>query len=179
MYVILVLLAVISRIVPHAANIAPIAALALFVGATGMTFANPKQRVVAYALPIVAMLISDALIGFYAWQVVLSVYLGFAITVALGFWIRRSYHWSTVVAAGLTGSVIFFLLTNAAVWAFTPMYAKTAVGLMESYIAALPFFRNSLIGDLLYTGALFGVYELAVRYNMAPRINQMKQAFVK
>lgn len=179
MYVILVLLAVISRIIPHAANIAPIAALALFVGATGTTFANPKQRLAAYALPIVAMLISDALIGFYAWQVVLSVYLGFAVTIALGFWVRRNYHWSTIAAAGLTGSVIFFLLTNAAVWAFTPMYAKTAAGLMESYIAALPFFRNSLVGDLLYTSAFFGLYELAVHYNFAPRINKLKQAFVK
>jgi hypothetical protein len=50
---------------------------------------------------------------------------------------------------------------------------------MESYIAALPFFRNSLIGDLLYTGALFGAYEVAVRYNVAPQIGRLKQAFAK
>lgn len=162
-YIVLTLLAVGSRLLPHPANIAPIAALALFAGAIGSQLPT-KQRWLAASLPFVALLASDLLIGVYTWQVMASVYVGFAITLGLGYLVKHSYHWSTIVGASLTGSVIFFLLTNAAVWAFTPMYAKDLSGLLESYAMALPFFRNSLIGDLLYTGVLFGTYELAIRH---------------
>lgn len=164
-YLLLAILAVASRLLPHAANVAPIGALALFIGATALAFKSKNERIAAYTLPIVALAISDVMIGLYSWQVMASVYVGFAITIGLGLLVRKSYHWSTIAAASLAGSVIFFLLTNAAVWAFTPMYAKDFSGLLASYTAALPFFRNSLVGDIVYTGVLFGAYELARRAN--------------
>lgn len=163
LYLIFTVLAVITRLMPHPANVAPIGALALFVGATALNQKGTFNKSAAFIVPLLAMLASDAIIGFYSWPVMLSVYLGFAISIGLGLIVRRFYRWEMIVGATLLGSVIFFLLTNAAVWAFTPMYAKTVSGLVESYIAALPFFRNSLLGDLVYSGVLFGVYDLALR----------------
>jgi hypothetical protein len=160
-YSLLVLLAIITRLLPHAANVAPIGALALFAGATALDQPGKFGKIAAYLLPFAALIISDTIIGFYTWQVMVTVYLGFLISLGLGLLIRRSYRWQTIIGASLAGSVIFFLLTNAAVWAFTNLYSHNLTGLIESYIAALPFFRNSLIGDLLYTGAIFGAYAYA------------------
>lgn len=160
-YYILALLAIAARLAPHPANFAPVAALAMFIGATAWQQPTKTGRMAALILPIAALLISDWVIGFYSWQVMVSVYAGFSISIILGLLIRRNYSWQTVFAASLTGSVIFFLLTNAAVWAFTPMYDKTIAGLLESYTLALPFFRNSLVGDLAYSAVLFGAYQLA------------------
>lgn len=160
-YTWLTILVIGSRLLPHPPNIAPIGGLALFSGAQASHKSHGFKPMVALALPFIALIISDALIGFYSWQVMVSVYLGFAITAGLGWLIRHHQSWPMIVGASLTSSMIFFLLTNAAVWAFTPMYAKSVMGLIESYTLALPFFRNSLIGDLLYTGLLFGVYQLA------------------
>ena len=62
------------------------------------------------------------------------------------------------VVGTLSGSVLFYLITNYAVWQFTPMYTKTFAGLIQSYIMALPFFRNSLVGNLFYTAVFFSIY---------------------
>lgn len=149
----LILLGTAARLLPHAANFTPVGAIGLFGGAQ-----LPKR--LALALPLVAVFISDLVIGFYTWQVMVSVYLGFLVYGLAGLWIRQDYSMRRVVAGTLGASVFFFLVTNAAVWAFTPLYSKTALGLGESYLAALPFFRNSLLGDMFYTASLFGIYEL-------------------
>lgn len=174
-YLVLTLLAITSRLVPHPANIAPMSALALFIGTYSQTQATKNKRLVAFGLPLIAMLLSDSLIGFYTWQVMAAVYFSLALTILLGTVVRKYYRWPVVIGASLAGSIIFFLLTNAAVWAFTPMYAKTVHGLIESYTMALPFFRNSLIGDLLYTSCLFGSYSLAYRN----RFNNKEAAWLK
>lgn len=169
-YLILVALAVLSRLVPHIDNIAPIGALALFVGATSLTQKQPGQRLTAYLLPLVALIISDAIIGFYTTGVLATVYLSYLIIVGIGFMVRKNYHWSTVILGSLAGSIIFFLLTNAAVWAFTPMYGQNFSGLIDSYVAGLPFFRNTIIGDLLFSGVLFGAYALASQAKLVPSL---------
>lgn len=164
-YSLLVFLAAISRLLPHLPNVAPIGGLALFTGTTALDAKTKQSRIVAFALPIAALLISDVFIGFYAWQVMVAVYLGFLLTAGLGLLVRKHYNWATIAVASVAGALIFFLLTNAAVWAFTPMYSKDLTGLLNSYIAALPFLRNSLLGDLAYTGILFGSYEAAKQLN--------------
>lgn len=171
MYILLVILAALSRLMPHPANVAPIGALALFAGTYALSMKSTGSKTAAFVLPFVAMLASDLIIGTYTWQVMLSVYLGFAITLGLGLLVRKQLHWSTVVAASLVSSVIFFLLTNAAVWAFTPMYTKDFAGLTQSYVAALPFFRNSLLGDLAYTGVLFGMYAVATNAQLSRKLH--------
>lgn len=65
-----------------------------------------------------------------------------------------------VIGGTTLGAIIFFLLTNAAVWAFGTMYPHTLSGLMESYTMAIPFFRNSLLGDIFFIGILVGGYEV-------------------
>lgn len=141
MIMILIILAAISRIIPHPPNFAPVGAIALFSGyAIGSRW--------SYAIPILVMLISDFFIGFHA--LMLPVYLAVLINVYIGQRIRPKY----ALLGAFAGSIVFFLVTNFAVWL---MYdERTFATLAECYVIAIPFYRNSLCGDLVYTGALFG-----------------------
>jgi hypothetical protein len=69
----------------------------------------------------------------------------------------------TVASGTLSASIIFFIITNYAVWAFGTMYPHTVNGLFQSYMMALPFFKNSVLGDMFYTGMLVGSME-AIRF---------------
>ncbi|MEK7080530.1 MAG: DUF6580 family putative transport protein [Patescibacteria group bacterium] len=149
-----ILIGVSLRLIPHAPNFAPIAAIALF----GGVYFSKK---IALVLPVLAMLISDIFIGFYDFKMMVAVYGSFILCAAMGFWLKNHKKWHTVAGAAILSSVLFFIITNFAVWAFSPWYAKTFFGLIQSYIMALPFFRNSLLGDIFYTGVFFGAYELA------------------
>lgn len=149
------------RFVPHAANFAPIGAMALFGGAR----LNKKYALV---FPLLAMIVSDYFIGFYSWQIMASVYASFLIYGLLGLWARKNESWLKIGGATLAGSVLFFLITNGAVWVFGSMYPKTIKGLIACYVAGLPFWRNTLLGDIFYAAAFFGVYELAKKYLEAP-----------
>ncbi len=153
----LILAAVILRFLPHAPNFAPITAVALF---GGTYLANKKLAIV---LPIAAMLVSDYFIGFYHWPIMLSVYLSFALSGLLGLWLRRRKNLNNTIGTTLFASIQFFLITNFAVWAFGTMYPHTASGLLASYVNAVPFFRNTLLGDFFYVGVMFGAYELIKR----------------
>lgn len=154
---ILILLGIICRFLPHLANFAPIGAIALFGG-----LYLPKRW--AIILPINAMFVSDLFIGLYSWPIMLSVYSGFVLMGAIGILVRRNKKITTVIGGTLIGSLFFFLITNLAVWQFGSMYEHGWVGLMHCYYLALPFFRNSLLGDLFYVGALAGSYELALYF---------------
>lgn len=147
----LVILGASARLLPHPANFAPLAAIAIFGG-----LYLPKK--LAILVPLSAMLLSDVLIGFYSWKIMLVVYSSFALTGYISTKIRDSF--SSVLSVTLAGSILFYLTTNAAVWAFGTMYSHNFAGLMQSYTMALPFFRNSLLGDLFYTGILVGTYQL-------------------
>jgi len=148
----LILLGVVCRLMPHAWNFAPIAGIALFAGVY-------LGRSYAMFLPLTTMLLGDFFIGFYQWQVFLVVYACFTIAGLLGHLVKNYKSTQIIMASSILISTVFFLLTNWAVWQFTPWYAKTAQGLIQCYILALPFFRNTLVGDIFYTAVLFGVYE--------------------
>ena len=149
----LVLLGATSRLLPPTANVAPIGAIALFVGL------YLPHRLALFA-PLAAMFASDLFIGFYDWRMMTAVYGSFLLSVYIGTLAQREKKPTTIVGATLIGAIIFFLTTNAAVWAFGTMYAHTLNGLMESYWLALPFFRNSLIGDFFFVGILVGSMEM-------------------
>lgn len=151
--IIFVLIGVSLRLLPHPANFAPIAAIALF----GGVYLSKKT---AFILPLAAMLISDIFIGFYEINLMVFVYGSFLICVVLGFWLKKYKKWYTILGSSILGAVIFYLLTNFAVWAFTPWYPKDFLGLIESYIMAIPFFKNTLLGDLFYVTFFFGSYEI-------------------
>lgn len=147
-----------TRLLPHPPNFTPIAAMALFGGAH---FANPLA---AFAVPLSAMFLSDLLLGFGLHPVMPFVYGSFAFTVCLGRWLRARRLPLAVGVAALSGSVVFFVVTNLGVWLVGDLYPRTLDGLVTCYIAAIPFFRNTLAGDAGYTVALFGGFALAQRY---------------
>lgn len=152
---VMVAAAALARLIPHAPNFTPIAALALFGGA------KFDDRRLAFAVPAAAMLLSDLVLGLHS--SLPAVYLAFALVVCLGLALRGRERLLTVGGAVLAGSVAFFLITNFAVWAMGSMYPKTAQGLVACYIAAIPFFRNELAGDAFYGLLLFGGFALMER----------------
>lgn len=148
-----ILTGIILRLVPHPPNFAPIGAIALFGGVY-------LSKRLALILPLVAMIISDAFIGYYEPKLMASVYGSFLLCVFLGFWLKKNKRWYTVAGGSILCSLLFFIITNFAVWAFTTWYGPTISGLVYCYWMALPFFKNTLLGDLFYINVFFGLYEL-------------------
>jgi len=160
----LVTIGILARLIDHPANVSPIAAIALFSGAM---FSDKR---LAFGIPIAAMMLSDAIIGFH--ELALIVYLSFALCVFIGWFLIKKSSIKNVILASLAASVVFFVFTNFAYWLL--YYPNTFEGLVACYTAALPFFRNSLIGDLVYSGVLFGGFAFAERY-----IEQLKPIRIK
>lgn len=152
-----IIAAIVLRLVPHLPNFAPIAALALF----GGVYLGKKYALI---IPIVAMFISDMIIGFYNPWIMASVYASFILIGCLGLWLKNNKSVPNVLGASLFGSIIFFVVTNFAVWAVPhSMYAHTISGIVQCYVSALPFLRNTILGDLFYVVTIFGLYEIVVK----------------
>jgi hypothetical protein len=157
----MILTAAASRLIPHPPNFTPVAAIALFGGAK---FAD---RRVALLVPLAALFLSDIVLGFHALMPV--IYATFGLIVALGFRLRHNGNGLRIATATVVSAVLFFLLTNFGVWALGTLYPRTLNGLMECYVAAIPFFRNMLLGNVLYSALLFGGVTLAERHFAAMR----------
>jgi hypothetical protein len=152
-----ILAAAMARLIPHPPNLTPIGAMALFGGACFLS------RMRSYLLPIVAMLLSDIVLGFSrsGFERMLAiqpiVYVCILAYTALGQCIKDRRSVWQVGGAALAGSILFFVVTNFAVWAEGQWYPLTASGLAECYIKAIPYFRDgTLPGDLGFTALLFG-----------------------
>ena len=159
----MILFAAIMRIVPHPWNLAPVGAMALFSGAV------IRNRVMAFVFPLLAMLASDLFIGFHILMPV--VYASFLVSTAIGFWVRERRSAARIGGVVLLGATQFFLITNFGVWVFSSFYPKTFAGLMACYAAGVPFFWNTLAGDVVYSALLFGGLFLAERMSPALRPN--------
>jgi hypothetical protein len=161
-----ILFAAFSRLIPHPANFAPIGAMALF-GA-----AHFSKRYLAFLVPLVSMWLSDMVLnnvvyaqhfdhfawfypGFY-WTYAAFIVIGLA-----GFFLLKKTKPKNIIVASLAASILFFLISNFGVWASGTLYPKTIGGLLACYTAAIPFFRNTIMGDLVYSSVLFGAFELA------------------
>ena len=147
----------VSRLVPHLPNMTAVGGLALF---SGSRFPLVKSVGIVF----ITMFLSDMIIGFHS--VMWATYGCFFLTILLGRVIQSHRGWRWIGGMTLTSSMLFFLITNFAVW-LSPnmMYPKTVAGLMDCYVAAIPFFRNSLLGDIFYTTVFFGGYEYAQLIN--------------
>src|SRR3989344_6436546 len=166
----IIAVAILIRLFPHPPNFAPIAAMALFGGA----YLNRK-----YSLAIVffSLLVSDYLLLYvhpFSSQFVnfskaysplslihsttLFVYGSFLITALMGIWLKEHKSFKNVLAATLSSSILFFLITNFGVWA-QGAYARDITGLWQSYVMGIPFFKYTVLGDLFYTGLFFGGFE--------------------
>jgi hypothetical protein len=168
---ILGIFSIVSRLIPHMPNFAPIAAFALFAGAY-----MPKKTGLLLLLSI--MIISDVFIGFYDLRLMAAVYLSFLAISVIGWVVKKDKNASSVVLGSLSGSVVFYLITNYAVWAFSSWYPHSLNGLLSSYAMGLLFLKSSLAGDLFYTSVFFVSYEIFARLEKGRVVNFLKQAKV-
>jgi hypothetical protein len=141
------------RLVPHPPNFSPIDAMALFSGA------YLGRRWIAFVAPLAALFLSDLVLGFYHGMV--TVYATVALIVVIGWWLSSRRSPLRIAAAALAGSVTFFVITNFGMWLFSGFYPLTSAGLAACYAAAIPFFQNTLAGDLFYAALLFGGFRIA------------------
>jgi hypothetical protein len=151
-----IVLAAVTRLLPHPPNFTAVGALALFGGAM---FSN---RLVGFIAPIVAMFLTDLILGLHATMG--SVYLSFSLTVFLGYFIGNSKKKDTFIKiffAPVASSLLFFLLTNFQMWLVSAeFYTRDWQGLLTCYTAAIPFYSSTLAGDMFFTYILFGSYFL-------------------
>ncbi len=166
--IILILLGIAMRLLPHPPNFAPIAAIGIF---GGVYFTSKKY---AFFLPLAAMLVSDAIIGFAEIWVTLAVYGSFLIAGLIGLWLKNNKNLLNTIGASLLASSAFFIITNFVVWFATPWYTKDVAGLASCFFLAIPFFKNTVLGDLFYVAILFGVYELIVYLVKQRKFNAIK-----
>ncbi len=158
-------LAIAARITPHIPNIAPVAAPSLFAAFLGRSF------IIGAGAALIVMAVSDLFVGVYDWRIQASVYASISLYALMGPWLRQRKSVTLMPAsliAALAGGTAFFLITNFAVWAFGTMYPHTLAGLIENYTLALPFYRATLLGDLLWTGIFFGCYSLFNQFIAVP-----------
>lgn len=151
--ILLLVIAVASRFLPHEPNFVPIGAIALF----GGVVLNWR---LAIWLPVTVMAISDLFIGAYPGMV--FTWLGFMLISVFGMSLRRAPMKLKLSLGPLGAGIIFFVVSNFGVWVMGGMYPPTLAGLANCYYMALPFFRTSLLADFTYSVVIFGVYEMAL-----------------
>ena len=161
-------IAAVLRLVPHPPNFTPIGAMALFGGAYF------GRRALAFAAPLVALALSDAILGFHS--AVPFVYGSVALIVLLGWVIGARVTPVRVGGAAILSSVLFFTVTNFGTWLMSGMYPQTLAGLAACYVAAIPFFQNTLAGDLVFAALLFGGFALLERQVPSLRTGSLQPA---
>jgi hypothetical protein len=171
-------LAAVSRLIPHPPNFAPITAMALFGAAT---LAN---RRLAFLTPMLALFVSDLCIeAMYRMGLMTSwgihsgmwlTYSAFLLITLMGLLLRHHRTVPAITGATLAGSVVFYVMTNFGTWASGELYPRTVEGLLVCYTAAIPFFQNTLLGDAVYATALFGGFALAEK--MLPVLRELPTA---
>ena len=151
------------RLLPHPANMTPVGATALFGGAK-------LSRPWNYLIPLLVLFVTDIFLGFHA--LMPYVYGSFALSVFMAEkFLKRSVTTRKLVTLATVNSMIFFVVTNFAVWLEGRLYAPTFGGLLEAYAMGLPFLRNMLIGDIGYTLGIFGLYAWAEKRLLLQRFD--------
>jgi hypothetical protein len=154
--VLLVVLAAASRVIPHPWNFTPMIAVALFAGAR-----IDRSWLAAIAV-IGCLALGDIALGAFPYGGMEWVYGSMLLVVATGRLLRTRTGMIATLVAALGAGFVFFVVTNFAVFMAGGLYPRTGAGLVECYTAALPFYRNQIVGDVVFTSALFGLYALAI-----------------
>ena len=131
-----ILVAALTRLLPHPPNFAPITAMALF---SGVFF---DKRTLGFLVPLSAMIISDLFLGFYT--ISIFVYLSFFLITLFGRWMKKIHIGSVLLA-----STLFFVISNLGVWLLA--YPLTVEGLITCFTLAIPFFGSAILGDVFYS----------------------------
>lgn len=151
---VLIALGFASRLFSYPPNFSPLGAIALFAG-----FYFFKRT--SLLVPIIILVASDIFIGFYDWRLMASVYASFVLIGLVGSYLKKHYHWWSVGLGTIISSLLFFIITNLAFWYFGGFYSLDLAGLASCFTLAIPFFKNTIIGDLFFTIVFFGIYSLA------------------
>ncbi len=165
----------ILRFLPHPHNMTPIASMALLGGA------YIGRKYLAFLVPLICLFVSDIVLnntvnrvffdnaeGFILFRdYMLVTYLAFALTVVLGSVIKNLKGFKMIIGGAILSSLLFFIVTNFGSWMTGHMYPKTIGGLFSCYVAAIPFFWNTIIGNLVYLSLFVTAYEFAVKYYTA------------
>ena len=157
----LVFVGIMSRLLPHAPNVTPLIAVALFSGAY-------LPRRLAIAVPVIVMIVSDLLIG-YDPQVLFN-WVAVGLAACVGLCLRERRSATRIVAASLSASTLFFLVSNFGVWIEVRLYPVTLEGLRTCYVAGIPFYRHMLAGDVMYTAICFGIFAWVSQWQRRPAL---------
>ncbi len=161
MIYLIVALAVAARFIPGAANFSPVYAGLLF----GGVYLKKRDSI---WFPILLLAGSDLLVNAllyqmsFQWMQMLN-WVAFAAIITVGWWLQKRVTVRNVLIASVAGPSVFFLISNFAVWLVGGLYPPTFGGLAACFAAALPFYGNSLISGVLFSGILFGAYEFYLR----------------
>lgn len=164
-FVSLILLAALSRIIPHPPNFTIVGALALFGGSM------IPNRTMKFVIPLIALFLSDLVLNntIYAsegfsvlYPGMVWIYASFVIIAAMGMTIK-SFKVSSIAIGSVSAALFFFVFTNFGYWMSGVLYPLTATGLVACYSAALPFFGNTLASTVIYSTILFGGYYFILR----------------
>ena len=147
----IIIFAAFTRFIPHPPNFTPIIAIGLFGGA------YLEDRRLALLIPLIAMIIADYFLGFHGMMI--WVYSSLIIISMFGILLKNRITMKNCIIATLSGSLLFFLVTNFGVWIMSGFYEKSLSGLLTCYSMALPFFHNTLAGSVFYSVIIFGGYE--------------------
>lgn len=164
----LIVLAVLSRLVEHPHNFTPLAAIALF----GAAFFNNKKW--ALIIPVLAWWLSDLLLNatiYAGYETTLLAsyqlwsFLSIALIAVAGYFILRKISFKNIIGSAFAAAVIFFIISNFGVWLTGTMYPMNISGLISCYVAGIPFFHWSLLGNIFYLGLMVSIYKwVSVRY---------------
>ena len=146
-----------GRIIPHPPNFTPILATAIY------TPYMVNNKWLAMLIPLSAMFIADIIIGFHPYM--LWVYGAIGLSTLISNWsMRFNKKYIQLGAMAIVSSVLFFIITNFAVWTIWDYYPKTIDGLIMCYTMAIPFFKNTLLGTIIYTAIIVLTIQKGIKY---------------
>ena len=150
----IILFGLLYRLAPHPYNITPVIAIALFSGALFRDYR------IGICTPLIMMLISDFMLGFHS--TIPFTYLAIILSVGIGIWLRTRLKLMNIIGTTFLASVTFYLITNFGVWLLSPMYPPSFTGLVQAYVAGIPFFQHSLLGNFFFVAIFFGGYKMVM-----------------
>jgi Family of unknown function (DUF6580) len=168
MIYLIVALAIAARFIPGTANFSPLYAALLF----GGVYLKKRDSI---WFPVVLLAASDVMLNEllyntpFHWAQSFN-WLAFAAIPVVGWWLRKHVSARNVLLGSIAGATVFFVISNFAVWLAGILYPPTLGGLSACYIAAIPFYGNSLISSALFSGILFGAYEFYLRKTQAHQL---------
>jgi hypothetical protein len=162
--IILIVASVIGRLIPHPANFTPLGATALFGG-------SHLSRPWNYLAPLFVLFVTDVFLGFHG--TMLYVYASFLIIAFFGErLLKKKRNLLRVAGVSVSGALIFFLVSNFGVWMEGLLYPKTWAGLVQCYVAAVPFLRNMFLGDMIFSVGFFGLYAWAEKQQLTVAVDK-------